>query len=843
MKQLRSSFWGKVLAVLLIAASSFATVYFGCLAALELACFGVGEWSSVVAHYYDSSSYNGETINHYLLSLGEDSLTYLGRQEYDALAEELNPEKTNFRYRILDMEGNTLYTNAGESWDTEVDGDCVQRAVCSVEDLYRMGAVQDYLASEPQYYRAEALRSGICFFPESTAFQTAHDAMMNLMVEVQDIIGVDGSGYAAVALFFELWQHAEYMGQERQLWQLLYLLATEYQGTSYQIEANGVREVISMEKAADLPEEGLTERETLRQNQILRCLTELADDPTLVDQALDSMWSSMGAEDASDTAYWEDAFAHLRERSKSVLTAFSQADYCILEWSVAVDLPVSDGLKIASVRFDHWKKSFKNDCAVTALTGLVGLLSLIWLLYSCGHAEGVEGLHLSTLERFPQDVMFALTAAAEGALLWGVLYLGKNITLYKLFGQSVAERYLMCGVAGLAGTLLVLLLLPFLVGSTAQLKAHSFWRRTLVAHVLRLIGRLFESLGALVRGMALGWRGAIAYTAVWAAAAMTVILLETQHHWAMILMAALWMAGLMLVVRWCSGWGQIRKAGSALAEGDLTYQTETGSLPWDLKEHAAHLNDASRIVEEAVQEQMRSDRFRTELITNVSHDLKTPLTSIINYVDLLKKLNLQDETARGYLEVLDRKSQRLKTLTEDLVEASKASAGVLPVNMERLEAGELLRQAAGEYEDKFRAAQLEFKLRTPEEPVWIMADGHHTWRILDNFFSNCTKYAMPGTRVYVDAVREEGEVLILVKNVSADPLNIPAEELMERFVRGDSSRTTEGSGLGLSIAQSLARLQGAEVALEVDGDLFKAILIFPAAPEAPAAGAPESGGD
>ena len=290
------------------------------------------------------------------------------------------------------------------------------------------------------------------------------------------------------------------------------------------------------------------------------------------------------------------------------------------------------------------------------------------------------------------------------------------------------------------------------------------------------------------------------------------------------LLAALALAALLW---WLRGWSVIRKGSQSLAAGDLNYTTDTTGLPWDLQKHGADLNAISDGMQKAVEERMRSDRFRTELITNVSHDLKTPLTSIINYVDLLKKLNLQNPTAQQYIDVLDRKSQRLKTLTEDLVEASKASAGVLAVDRQRLETTQLVRQALGEYEDKLRDAQLRVIQRYPKEGAWILADGRHLWRILDNLLSNCAKYAMPGTRLYVDVIRRDGNVEISLKNISADPLNIPSEDLLRRFVRGDDSRSTPGSGLGLSIAQSLAHLQGAEFSIDIDGDLFKALVRFP----------------
>jgi signal transduction histidine kinase len=228
-----------------------------------------------------------------------------------------------------------------------------------------------------------------------------------------------------------------------------------------------------------------------------------------------------------------------------------------------------------------------------------------------------------------------------------------------------------------------------------------------------------------------------------------------------------------------------------------------------------------------VDEQMKSERFKAELITNVSHDLKTPLTSIINYVDLLKKEDIPNETARGYIEVLDRKSQRLKKLTEDLVEASKASTGALTVNRERLDVKQLVEQAAGEYQEKLSAAGLTLVTTLPQEPVTVTADGRHLWRVLDNLLGNCVKYALEGTRVYLDVTAQGEQAILTVKNISRQSLNLPAQQLLERFVRGDESRTTEGSGLGLSIARSLTELQGGTFELTIDGDLFKAVITLP----------------
>ena len=226
---------------------------------------------------------------------------------------------------------------------------------------------------------------------------------------------------------------------------------------------------------------------------------------------------------------------------------------------------------------------------------------------------------------------------------------------------------------------------------------------------------------------------------------------------------------------------------------------------------------------------MKSERFKAELITNVSHDLKTPLTSIINYVNLLNTTEQTDPKALEYIQVLERKSMRLKKLTEDLVEASKASTGALTVNRERISLAQLLDQALGEYEEKLEARHLSVVRTIPEGDSYVYADGRHLWRVMDNLLGNCAKYAMEGTRIYIELTRGKGSITLSMKNVSREPLNVPAQQLMERFVRGDSSRSTEGSGLGLSIARSLTELQGGQFHLVVDGDLFKAMVTLPQA--------------
>ena len=249
------------------------------------------------------------------------------------------------------------------------------------------------------------------------------------------------------------------------------------------------------------------------------------------------------------------------------------------------------------------------------------------------------------------------------------------------------------------------------------------------------------------------------------------------------------------------------------------------------RQMAAAVNDLGDGLRHALQEQMKSERMKADLITNVSHDLKTPLTSIINYVDLLKREELHNEKANEYLEVLDQKSQRLKQLTEDLVEASRASSGNVVLDIRRIDVKELLMQTSGEFVERFEARGLQLVENFPQNPQYVDADGRRLWRIIENLFRNVEKYAMPHTRVYLDLINDGDRVAFSLKNISENPLNISPEELTERFTRGDESRSTEGSGLGLSIAKDLTEIQQGIFEIYLDGDLFKVTVSFPIASE------------
>lgn len=283
---------------------------------------------------------------------------------------------------------------------------------------------------------------------------------------------------------------------------------------------------------------------------------------------------------------------------------------------------------------------------------------------------------------------------------------------------------------------------------------------------------------------------------------------------------------LAVVIYSANVYATLLEAAKRMRGGDLDIKVDEKLMIGGFKDMAQELNGLSDVVVVAAQKQMRSERMRTELITNVSHDIKTPLTSIINYVDLLQKPH-SPEDAQTYLEVLSRQSNRMKRLIDDLIELSKASTGNITVNLTTMDAVETVNQALGEFTDKLEAAHLMPVFRAPKEPLYIHADGRLAWRAMSNLLSNAAKYAQPDTRLYVDMVAVDGKVCISFKNISRDSLNISADELMERFVRGEASRSQEGSGLGLNIAKSMMELQHGALELLVDGDLFKATLIFP----------------
>lgn len=445
-------------------------------------------------------------------------------------------------------------------------------------------------------------------------------------------------------------------------------------------------------------------------------------------------------------------------------------------------------------------------CLATLSATLAGL---VWL---CRRENGVS---LGWLDRIPYDFYLL----ADVCFFCVLLAAGDPITVSINRLGYTFRNVVGLGLLSLAGSAVVL---GGILTTVARLRTHTLWHNT-------LLWRLGHSLRLWLRTTAQNWP--ITRRAVWL---FLLYLLGTALTSPTIVLIPLYQgAVLWAICRWVRQWRTIRAATEAIVQGEETVHIDTAHLYRDLREHAQQLNDLGTSIHQAVEEQLKSERFKTELITNVSHDLKTPLTSILNYVDLLKKTEIADPKAQEYLEVLERKSQRLKKLTEDLVEASKASSGVLPVHLEALDFAQLAQQAAGEYEDRFQKAGLTAVLDAPAGDYTVLADGRHLWRVMDNLLGNCCKYALSGTRIYLNLTTWEEQVRLTVKNVSRAPLNVSPEQLMERFVRGDTARSSEGSGLGLSIARSLTELQGGSFQLEIDGDLFKAMVSLPAPPAEP----------
>ena len=454
---------------------------------------------------------------------------------------------------------------------------------------------------------------------------------------------------------------------------------------------------------------------------------------------------------------------------------------------------------------------------LTAVLFVLCLALVIFLLCAAGHKEGVEGIHLNWVDRIPLDLYLALALAIGSC----VLMLGIDATGVDFVPAAILLAILLA--------LAVLLVMSVLMTLSTRFKSGAFWKNTLVYRCLCLLSRmgkgLKDGLSYCAKHLHLYWQAGLIFAGVTLLEFLVVAAFGSESICVIWFLAKLVETPILVLI--LISLQKLKAGGEALAEGNLNASVDLRHMYGVLKHHGENLNSIAQGMQKAVQQQLKSERFRTDLITNVSHDIKTPLTSIVNYVDLLKKEDVQPEKAKEYIAVLDRQSARLKKLTEDLVEASKASSGTLPVHLEAVDVNVLLSQVSGEYQSRFELCKLEPIVKLSSEDPQILADGKLLWRVFDNLLSNICKYAMPGTRVYFTSEVQDGRVSISFKNISNYPLDITADELLERFVRGDSSRSTEGSGLGLSIAQSLTGLQKGTFDLVVDGDLFKANLSFP----------------
>ena len=369
----------------------------------------------------------------------------------------------------------------------------------------------------------------------------------------------------------------------------------------------------------------------------------------------------------------------------------------------------------------------------------------------------------------------------------------------------------------------------YFMSFAVRVKTHTLIKNTVIFMILNLLWKGVKLVGkflwTVITNMKLLWKVILVFAGL-----MFFWLISIAIHdesWDAFLVLATPFTVFPLLILITLQINKIKKGAQELAEGHFDHVVDTKFMLPELRKHAVNLNSMAAAQKIAVEEKLKSERMKTVLITNVSHDIKTPLTSIINYADLISKEESTSEKTKEYSEVLIRQSVRLKRLLEDLVEASKASTGNLEVDLQPCDAQVFVTQSAGEYEEKFKQYDLTLITNVPEQPIRIMADGRRMQRVFDNLLNNACKYSLPGTRVYVDLKENDKEAVFTFKNTSKEQLNMTEEELMERFTRGDSSRNTEGSGLGLSIAGNLAELQNGKLRLTTDGDLFKATLSFP----------------
>ena len=470
--------------------------------------------------------------------------------------------------------------------------------------------------------------------------------------------------------------------------------------------------------------------------------------------------------------------------------------------------------------------------ALMALSAIVLVLSFTFLMSAAGCRRNQEGICLRLLDHIPLDVYLGCVVVAEILLFLMFGFCGSRLTSWS---ENQASGYVSFGVITLCiGITAILIAVAYCMSFAVRIKLGKWWKHTLIYWMCRVCMKALTScvrfclntVRGILQSMTLLWKawlvlGGIAFVEFFTIMVCEPYWTELVFFW-MIEKIVLYPVMILLLMQM----NKLQKGAQRIANGELGYRIPTDRMFWEMKKHGEYLNDIGIGINRAVNERLKSEHFKTELITNVSHDIKTPLTSIINYADLLQKEEIDNPTALEYLEVLNRQSARLKKLIEDLMEASKASTGNLNVIFEKCDTGVMLVQTVGEFEEKLMENQIELQIKRPEGNIDIEADNRHLWRVFDNLMNNICKYAQPNTRAYINLEQDEQRAYIIFRNISKYQLNISSEELMERFVRGDSSRNTEGSGLGISIAKSLTELMNGTFDLVVDGDLFKVILSF-----------------
>ncbi len=485
--------------------------------------------------------------------------------------------------------------------------------------------------------------------------------------------------------------------------------------------------------------------------------------------------------------------------------------------------PVEDEFSQAAGVFSVWGDWTPVLVALTVIGSVLAVICLVLVTVQAGRSRRDREVHLYSFDRMPTEVYLTLIFLL-GCLVFclPVLVIGINFDQYPemytgnsqyYYRDMQAYRSLLAGLSISGG---IMLMMPSYMSLVRRIKAKNLWNRSLIRSIYKMCREVYDARKTSQKIL-------IVFVVY---ALFQIIFLSWFGTFGLILAILLDIIAALYLVREAAGRQTIRQGLRKIGSGDLEYKIDLTTLKGDNLEMAETVNNVGKGLQAAIQEQMKSERLKADLITNVSHDIKTPLTSIINYVDLLKREEISDPKIKGYIDILDSKSQRLKQLTEDLVEASKISSGNIKLEFMNLNLNELVQQVNGEFDERFRDKNLSLVCVLGSEPLMIRADSRRIWRVLENLYVNVVKYAMPGTRVYVDAVKRNNKIVFSIKNISENPLNINADELTERFIRGDVSRSTEGSGLGLSIAKNLTTLQHGTFRIYLDGDLFKVTISF-----------------
>ena len=516
--------------------------------------------------------------------------------------------------------------------------------------------------------------------------------------------------------------------------------------------------------------------------------------------------------------------ADLQVWNHTIDQSFDTKDF-VFAVSVDTKFSVADSMADEAENYETYSKLMFPMLAGAIFGSVLWLIGMVWLTVTAGRRPEDEEIHLNGFDRWYTEIAAGTVIGIwlAGTIISGTLIANSSLG-YSHVVVTVIVICLICGTYTMAW---------FLIGYLSlvrRIKAGTLWKNSLIRKVLKWIGKCSGKLADFARAFSRNTAEKIKVLLVGGAFLfLQFLIIGCIFNGAGVFLLALMavdVAAMIFAIRKADGQDLIMDGLKKISDGELQYKIKTDTLTGKQKVMAEYINNIGSGLDAAVENSLKKERMQTELITNVSHDLKTPLTSIINYVDLMKRENPTDPKIQEYLRILDEKSQRLKVLTEDVVEASKASTGNIKLEMNDIDFVEMVQQVIGEFEEKFQEKNLTMMVHFTDEPSIIYADGQRMWRVLENVFGNVVKYAMEGTRVYAEISNRNKKVTFSLKNISAQPLNISADELTERFIRGDVARNTEGSGLGLSIAKSLTELQGGEFKLYLDGDLFKVMITF-----------------